>query len=158
MLLNEKSTILNDIINSLSVFSSETDANKTAIYNYILYNYGQKTISPLLENITDSTILCDILTLKYGKKWDYLKTITDSDVSPTKITDSTTEKTDVSVYGFNDVTGTNDTSTVRTITDDKEYSDVFGNMSKAIDFYSKFQYYYYIVKDIANELTTWVYE
>lgn len=158
MLLNEKSELLQNIINNLNVFTDETDETKTAIYEYILYNYGARTVSPILEHETSYTPICNFITLLYRKKWEYLKKINDSDISVDTISDETTETTDTDIYGFNDDSGVNDNKVTRTIKSNKEYSDVFGNFSKVVDFTNKFSYYNSIIVDVVSELTTCVYE
>lgn len=158
MLLNEKNELLNDIITNISVFSDETDDIKTSIYEYILYNYGNRTISPILEHETSYTPICNFITLLYRDKWNYLKKIKDSDVSVDTTTNVTTETTDTDIYGFNDDTGVNDNTVTRTITSNNEYNDIFGNFQKIVDFSDNFSYYRIIIEDIVSELTTCVYE
>lgn len=157
MLLSESAEKIQNIVNNIPVFATETDETRTAIYNYMISNFGGKTLSPFAENNTYN-IINNMLTLLHSKEWTNLKSVIDSSVSPESTTDTVTETTDTDIYGFNDDTGVNDSTVTRTITTEKEHSDIYENFQNSVDFYKQFSYYYHVIVDIVSELTLAIYE
>lgn len=156
MTITESAEKLNNIISNIDVFSEETEETKTAIYQYFLSAYGNKEVSPFMEDNTYKNINA-VLTLKYGERWKHLKDVYYSDVSPKNRTENTTETTHTNIYGFNDETGVNDSEVTHTINREIEFTDIFSNYQKSVAFYKNFSYYDNVIMDIANELTTMIY-
>lgn len=158
MTISESSEKLNNIFFNISVFSEESETDKTALYNYFLCEYGEKTISPFMENNTYETINA-VLTIKFSERWKRLKEIYyNEDVTPITRTETTEEKTHTNIYGFNDETGVNDSEVTHTINREIENSDIYTNFQKSVAFYRNFSYYGNVLTDLASELTTMIYE
>lgn len=133
---------------------NENDDFVTSIYYYLLYNYGNKTVAPIITSGLEVATIAKIINNKYSTLWNKAKTVNSSDISLTDYTN--TEKTNNQIYGYNSDTGVNDYTTTKTYT--KEYENIFDNYIKALEFFGHNCYYGIIVSCIANEITLQVYE
>lgn len=154
MKLNNYNELQKLIENIGFLVNNESEDFITSIYYYILYNYGNKSVSPILESGIDTETIAKIINNKYSKLWEKAKTINDTDISLTEF--KRVEKTDNDVYGFNSDVGVNDYTTTKTYTNDIE--NVFDNYINALDFFGNNIYYSIIASCIVNEITLPLYE
>lgn len=150
-----------DFVNSIPYLAENEADNLTIIYNWLLSKYGYKTTSPFADSVTNNEIsgevLANIISLFYADKWENLKDIITSTISPTGINKTITEQVDNSIYGYNG-DAANDYTNKRSRTEFTEYDNIFDELRKNIDFRGMFSYYNVVVNDIARALTTAVYE
>lgn len=154
-LLSEYSTLLNIIDNIAFLTDNETIDFVTNVYYYILYNYGDKTQSPLLTSGVDDATIANMINNKYKKLWQTVKDTSEAEID-TLLSYTDTETTHNNIYGYNSTTGVNDYETIKTIV--KQYPDAFTNLQNAIAFFDNNVYYSIICQCIVNELTTKVFE
>lgn len=133
---------------------NETDDFITSVYYYLLYNYGDRTVSPIVNSGLTAETIAKIINNKYSKLFEKAKTVNNNDVSLTGY--SRTEKTDNQIYGYNSNTGVNDYTTIKTYTND--YENIFDNYIKALAFFNNNAYYSIVVSCIVNELCLQIYE
>lgn len=153
-LLKDYSELKTVVENISYLTDNETDDFITSIYNYILYNYGEKTVSPLVTSGLTAQTIATVINNKYNVLWDKLKSMNDTDVSLTDY--KRTEQTDNKIYGFNSDSGVSDYTLIKTYTD--SYSDIYENYKKALAFFANSNYYSIVASCIVNELTTAIYE
>lgn len=154
MLLSKYSG-LQSLVESIGYLTeNESDDFTLSIYYYILYNFGNRSVAPILESGLDVTTIAKMISIKYYDLWTEYKKALSTD---TPITDYTeTETTLNQVYGYNSSDGVNDTKTTKTYV--KGFSDVFSNLKSAIDFFNGNNYYSIIALSIAKEITLEVYD
>lgn len=155
MILSNYSSLQSLIENIGYLQDNETDDFVTSIYYYLLYNYGNRTVSPIITSGLEVATIAKIINNKYSVLWNKAKTINNDDTLSLKDFTST-ETTNNQIYGYNSDTGVNDYTTTKTYT--KEYENIFDNYIKALEFYGNNCYYGIIVSCIANEITLQIYE
>lgn len=152
-LLKDYSDLQNVINNIAFLTSNENTDFITNVYNYILYNYGNRTQSPLITGDLSAENVANIINSMYSTLWNKLKIMNDTDVSLTGYTDK--EVTHNQIYGYNSETGVDDYETIKTYT--KDYDDIYTNYTNALAFFGHNNYYTIICCCIAHELTLCVY-
>lgn len=155
MILSNYSSLQSLIENIGYLQDNETDDFVTSIYYYLLYNYGNRTVSPIITSGLEVATIAKIINNKYSVLWNKAKTINNDDTLSLKDFTST-ETTNNQIYGYNSDIGVNDYTTTKTYT--KEYENIFDNYIKALEFYGNNCYYCIIVSCIANEITLQIYE
>lgn len=136
------------------LIDNESEDFITSIYYYILYNYSNKTVAPIITSGIDCETIAKIINNKYGKLWEKAKTINDTDISLTEF--KRVEETNNQIYGYNSDTGVNDYTTTKTYTND--FENVFDIYISTLDFFGNNAYYGIITSCIVNEITLPVYE
>lgn len=154
MKLNNYNELQKLIENIGFLVDDESEDFITSIYYYILYNYGNKSVAPILESGVNTETIAKIINNKYAKLWEKAKTINDTDISLNEF--KRIEKTDNEIFGYNSDVGVNDYSTTKTYTNDIE--NIFDNYINALDFFGNNIYYGIIASCIVNEITLPLYE
>lgn len=154
MILSNYTELEKVVENIAYLQNNETDDFITSIYYYLLYDYGNRTVTPIVNSGLSSDTIAKIINNKYSKLWEKAKNINDADISLNNYT--RTEKTDNQIYGYNSNTGVNDYTTIKTYSND--YENIFDNYIKALAFFNDNVYYSIIVSCIVNELCLQVYE
>lgn len=154
MLLSNYSS-LQSLIESIGYLTeNETDDFGTSIYYYILYNFGGRTVAPILESGLDVNTIAKMISYKYSGLWTEYKKALSNDTPITNYVE--TEETLNQIYGYNSTDGVNDYKQTKTYT--KGFSDVFSNLQSAIDFFNGNNYYSIIALSIVKETTLDVYD
>lgn len=148
---------LQKLIESIGfLVNNESEDFITSIYYYLLYNYGNKTVTPIIESGLNTETIAKIINNKYSKLWEKAKNISDNDtISLTGY--KRTETTQNEIYGYNATdNGVNDYKTTKTY--DNEFENIFDNYISALDFFGNNAYYSIISSCIVNEITLPLYE
>lgn len=149
-----------DFINSIPYISANETENSENIYNWILVKGYNKIVSNYIDMINDEIIskqaFANIISAMFSDKWTNLKKIIAENITATGTTDTTTETIKNNIYGYNG-TATDDYERTRTLTENKEYSDLFEKLKQNIDFREMFSYYNTVVTDILKMLTIEIY-
>lgn len=148
-------TGLQSLIESIGYLTeNETDDFVTSVYHYILYNFGNRTVSPIVESGIDNSTIAKMISYKYYSLWTEYKKALSNDIPITDYTE--TETTLNQIYGYNSTDGVNDYKNTKTYV--KGYSDVFSNLKSAIDFFNGNNYYSIIALSIVKEITLEIYD
>lgn len=153
MLLSEYLT--EDIISAIPYISENENDNVTYIYNWMIANYGERTVAPI-ANISDKSVLGKIIDLMYADKWKTLKSATLADIGVTGTKDHKTETETNNIYGYNG-NDAPDYKNIKETEETKEFSNIFEMIEKNIEFRELLSYYNVVVHDIANAITLKVY-
>lgn len=158
MKLNEFLT--EDFINSIPYISENEKDNVNLIYNWVLVKGYSKPISSYADAVNNGTItsqmLANIVSTMFSDKWKRVKTISELEIPLTGTDDTTIETVKNSIYGYNGESA-NDYEKTRTLTQNKEYPEIFEKLKENIDFREMFNYYGIIVDDIIKVLTIKIY-
>lgn len=152
--LNEY-TGLREIIKNIGFLTeNESDDFTTGMYNFILYNYGNKTQAPILSGNLTPAEIAGIINSMYSGMWEKVKEMDTAETPVTNYTEK--EQTDNTIYGYNSDTGVKDYTTIKTFT--KQHGDIYTIFTNAIDYFHNNNYYSIIVSCIVHELTLPIYE
>lgn len=149
---------LEKLIESIGfLVNNESEDFNTSIYYYLLYNYGNKTVAPIIESGLNVETIAKIISNKYSKLWEKAKSITDDNtLSLTGYKRTETTENEIFGYNANSENGVNDYKTVKTY--DNDFENVFDNYISALDFFGNNAYYSIISSCIVNEVTLPLYE
>lgn len=156
MLLNEWLT--EDFIAAIPYISENESENAQLLYYYILATYGEKTTSPIVDVVTDKTIIEKIIDKQFKSKWALLKNAFSQDINLTAKDTDRTEQIDNSIYGYNSDEGVKDYTNKKTIHESVTWDDVYKKIEDAFDFHVNLNYYKIIASDIAKMLTIGIYD
>lgn len=158
MLLSEFLTT--DFIGEIPYIKENELENVSTIYNWILSKGYSKIVSSNVElvvnGVMDKQTLANIISFQYATKWKNVRDITNENIALNSYTQTTTTNDNEYIYGYNGEKAPNNEKEI-TITQTKEYYDIFGQLKKNIDFRDIFSYYNVIVTDILKFLTIQVY-
>lgn len=157
--------VLNEWLNADFVASipyikdNEADASEF-IYAYIRAEWGKRTVSPVVDTITDKTTIAHIIDLIYRDKWKTIKEVVDNpngDFDATGTKDTGTKTIEQTIYGYN---GDGAKDYKQTITDNTHttFNNLFEMIENNVAMRDKLSYYRVIAQDCADVLTTYVYE
>lgn len=148
-------TDLQNVINNIAYLTeNETDDFRNSAYNYILYNFGNKTQSPLVSSGATAETIAGVINNMYSDIWAKVKTANNAEMPVTEYTER--EETNNQIYGYNSTEGVNDYKTIKTFT--KQHGDIYTIFKNALAFFHNNNYYAIIVCCIAHELTLPIYE
>lgn len=154
MILSNYSGLQSLIENIGYLTENESEDFITSVYYYILYNYGNRTVAPILESGLETSTIAKSISNKYGNLWTEYKKATSTDTPLTEYTE--TETTQNQIYGYNSTDGVNDYKTTKTYV--KGHENIFSDFSQALDFFNGNNYYSVIAMSIASEITLKIYD
>lgn len=133
---------------------NETADFLDSLYLYIKSNYGERIVSPLVDNITEPENLAKIISYRNADYWKRLKETANNTESLTQRADK--ETIENFVFGYNSTEGVQDYKNTKT----HEYSfpNLYDNFNNALAFYQGNIYYCVVGINIAHDLTIPVYE
>lgn len=154
MILSNYSDLQSLIENIGYLTENENEDFITSVYYYILYNYGNRTIAPILLSGLETSTIAKTISNKYSAVWTEYKKATSTDTPLTEYTE--TETTQNQIYGYNSTDGVNDYKTTKTYV--KGHENIFSDFSQALDFFNGNNYYSAIAISIVSEITLKIYD